>query len=575
MLFRSGDGSFDYVRCCVNALVNLKLELVNAVTEERETPSKGARLDADSLSISQQKSVGSLVEMVVALGLLPNLVPGVGLQLHKRSDFLQSVLKDLPERKILEKYKQLNFSLESLLELTKHRSFSTLVYTKHVADIIAALVQISAAPLMQPVEADTVAAEDIALEEDKFVMTDALHQRLSADQKLYSAELSRIVEKSYQPMVVKNLLVLHGSAKDKGKESKTPPKWFSKKISELLTARLTDSMGVANVIRGVLDIGGDAESMDWQKIGLVASVLGNPPEGNYASVEAYYQKICPQLLDLLNHEDKVYQMIVCASVKTVSERSMILSRRYLLDVLMGPFVKLCDEEMGLGVTEQELDDCLKSLYKVFVIGNDPDMMFLNNLEKIVLILLDLHASIALGASHLRDPVKQILLRYIKHLDKETAVIILRCFAMSEVPAERVDRMKLLHRDLVMVAGDEGGIKVAKRTDAEESFYVSDDMKSIVLQDFLEDLKDPQLSVDFYMSLMADLTDMMVTESLPEPEVPEPKEGQSMESQLLELEAHMDRSMHKMRRNLMVIRLLGLMSEDKPLQIGRASCRERV
>ena len=54
---------------------------------------KGARLDADSLSISQQKSVGSLVEMVVALGLLPNLVPGVGLQLHKRSDFLQSVLK--------------------------------------------------------------------------------------------------------------------------------------------------------------------------------------------------------------------------------------------------------------------------------------------------------------------------------------------------------------------------------------------------------------------------------------------------------------------------------------------------
>ena len=54
---------------------------------------------------------------------------------------------------------------------------------------------------------------------------------------------------------------------------------------------------------------------------------------------------------------------------------------------------------------------------MFVIGNDPDMMFLNNLEKIVLILLDLHASIALGASHLRDPVKQILLRYIKHLDK--------------------------------------------------------------------------------------------------------------------------------------------------------------
>ena len=47
-------------------------------------------------------------------------------------------------------------------------------------------------------------------------------------------------------------------------------------------------------------------------------------------------------------------MIVCASIKAVSERSLILSRRYLLDVIMDPLIKLADkdENIGLAVTEQ-------------------------------------------------------------------------------------------------------------------------------------------------------------------------------------------------------------------------------
>ena len=68
-----------------------------------------------------------------------------------------------------------------------------------------------------------------------------------------------------------------------------------------------------------------------------------------------------------------------------------------------------------------------------------------------------------------------------------------------------------------------------------------------------------------MSLMSDLTDIIVEESKPEPELPEASEGQNIEEQLLDLEAHLDTSMHKMRRNLMIIRLLGLLSEDQDLQ----------
>jgi len=568
------DDAFDYVRCCINALINLKFQLINIKEEEAKNKEekKGPRLEADALSISQQKNIASLVELVLVLGILPNLIPGVGIPPGKRSQFLQHVIEGLPEKSIIERYKQLVYTLESVLDLTKHRAFNTLVFSKHTADILAALVQISNAPLMKPTESETVSAEPlveaVVEDEEKFVMTSELHERLSNDQARFKLSLENIIIRNYQPTVIKQLLVLQGNAKDKKRVGKASPKWFTKRVSELLSERLIAEGGVANVIRGVLDMGGDdAEAMDWHKVNLVATVLGNPPEGNYASIEQYYAKICPQILALVeDRQDKVYQMIGCAAIKTVTERSLILSRRYLLDVLMEPLLKLADTEaVGLTVTEQEIDDCLKALYKIFVIGCDPDLMFLANLENVILILLEIHTSIALGISHLRDPVKQMVQRYLKHVSSETALQTVKAYVNTEIPTERRNRLKLLNKELIFGPGEEGGVKVLKASEADRSFYVTDDEKAIIIQDVFEDLKDKKLLVDFYMSLMADLTTMIVEDSKVDTELPETGDMQGMEEQLVALEATLDTSMRRMRKNLMVIRLLGLLSEDAELQ----------
>ena len=50
---------------------------------------------------------------------------------------------------------------------------------------------------------------------------------------------------------------------------------------------------------------------------------------------------------------------------------------------------------------------MKSLFKIFVIGTDPCVIFLSNLDRVILLLLEVHASITFGVSHLRDPVKQV------------------------------------------------------------------------------------------------------------------------------------------------------------------------
>ena len=59
---------------------------------------------------------------------------------------------------------------------------------------------------------------------------------------------------------------------------------------------------------------------------------------------------------------------------------------------------------------------------------------------------------------------------------------------AAVTKGKLTRALSLHKDLVFGAGDEGGVVVKTRTSSEQSFYLTDDEKSIVIQDLLEELK---------------------------------------------------------------------------------------
>ena len=129
---------------------------------------------------------------------------------------------------------------------------------------------------------------------------------------------------------------------------------------------------------------------------------------------------------------------------------------------------------------------MKSLMKVFVLSNDPSMMFVTHLEPVIFVLLNLHMSVTFVVSHLEDPVKQLIDRYLKYADKVTCLKIIRAFVLDEVPETIQNRVRLMHRDAMFSAGDEGGVKIIKKTDNQQSFYVTDDEKAIVVQDILKD-----------------------------------------------------------------------------------------
>ena len=287
----------------------------------------------------------------------------------------------------------------------------------------------------------------------------------------------------------------------------------------------------------------------------------------------------------------MYHMIACACIRGLTERSLILSRRYLLDILMEPLLKLTSEETSTGLSEDELEACVRRLHFLFVVGNDPSLVFVGHLRCVMLVLLQMHCSITFGVSHLKSPIEQLISAYLRKSCRSLSLTTMRAFAFGQAVPE--DKLVPIAEKFAFVPGEGGGVKVIfhcensanEDSESQPSFYVADDEKSIAVVDLLQDPKDKSLSVDFFLTLLKDLTDLMSEESnQSQPTDFSNKLSESTEemssseaacAKILALERELDETMFKLRKQLMVIRLLGLMSEDDKLQEALSKNAEKM
>ena len=522
-------------------------------------------LQGGDLSIGQERDVSALLQFCVSLGILPYLIPGVGLPAEKRSTFSALLMNSgRPPPPLLEKHKKIVCVITQFLQF-ENKKLKNLILTKNFGDILAALIQLSYAPLKKPSKDSTTTEETMAAVDNKsFVMSEELYAKLIGQQEDFRRTLQDFMESVYQPLLVKYLLVIQSGG--------TSPKWLKNVVGELLSDRLMKKNGVLNIIRGVLDIAGDGGALDPRKYRVIAGVLASPPSSfSYNKMEDYYALICPQVLHIMNLKDetmeKTYHLIACACVRSITERSLILSRRYFLDPLFEPFYTLGKGSIE-GITEQVFEKSIQDIHLLFVVGNDPSIVFINHLEPIILVLLDLHRSINFGVSHLRTPVKELITRYLKYSTMSHSLKIIRMFAFRDIPEKK--RMLLIDDQLIhFIPGDNGGIvpKVIKSYEESEqgNFYVQDDEKSIVLSDIVEDIS-KEMTMEFFMSLVGDLTEIMSLYEFEDDFASKLDISEATtEEKLLKLESDMEVTMTRLRKNLMVIRLLGLMSEDSNLQ----------
>lgn len=248
-----------YVKECLALLEELKAGM-NDVSEKESL-----------LSVSQQQNVSSIVQLAIALGMVPSLLPGVGLSVSKRSKFYEVVAKKESTLSILEQHDRLVLCTRKLLDLTKDKTLSQIILTKNLGDVLASLIQLSSAPLKKPKED---AVENSDNQDAEFVMTPEKYQELIKQQESFKEDLMRVFDKVYPPLIVKYLLVLQSCGasqavkpvpKSINNKKSATPKWVQNAIGALLTQCLIQNKnGVMNVIQGILDVGDD-QSKDVQR----------------------------------------------------------------------------------------------------------------------------------------------------------------------------------------------------------------------------------------------------------------------------------------------------------------------
>ncbi|XP_006730171.1 transport and Golgi organization protein 6 homolog [Leptonychotes weddellii] len=499
--------------CLKETMIHLAADF-NPGKPNLRTPEAAPALSPDTLSISQQKTVQSALQFVVTLGVCPYLVPGVGVPLRCRTEFgaiVQDVVcLDAPPHAT----RRLYSSCRVLLNVARHTSLGSLIFCRHFGDIAAGLCQLGFCPTKRsPLKPE----EEVLTEEERTLSREALRD---------------ILDQVYQPLAVRELLILQGGPPQSCTDEKTQvrcraPAWLRRLCGQLLSERLMRPSGVQAVVRGILEGAGagaaggsdaEAAAADWKKCDLIAKILASCPQQSL-SAEDYYRDICPQ----------------------IPESDMV------------PGIIL--------VTEEELTMCIEDVFKVYVVGNEPVTVLVDSLLPVLGVLFSLYCFTKQSVSHIRSLCQEILLWILGKLERKKAIASLKGFAGLD------KSVSSLHSLCQFRAATQGGIMVTIKEaicdeDEDEALYqkVSSEQCQVEhLGDLLAHCQECGLAGDFFIFCLKELTHVAMENEA------ELKTKPFSSKSLLELEQHQT-LVERQEQKLLVLQLLTVLCERMSEQL---------
>nr|XP_028595718.1 transport and Golgi organization protein 6 homolog isoform X3 [Podarcis muralis] len=376
-------------------------------------------LSPDTLSIAQEKTVQVALQFIVTLGICPYLLPGVGLPLRSRTEFSALVQEVASSRCISSATRRLFVTCTVLMEVADHTSLSRLILTRHLGDLLAGLCQLGFCPARRKDEEESKPSEEqMGLTEE---------ERSSCREALQG-----LLNRVYQPLVVRELLLLQGGPKQgsgsSGRSSEhglaPAPAWLRRLCGQLLSERLIRPGGVQAVVRGILEGAGagatggssaEAAAADWRKCDAVARILSTCPQ-QCLSLEDYCRQVCPQVLQLFLIQDKLtahqLQRVATTTVLSMARQHPQQAEKHLLRPILEPLLRCSDDvtevplkELLAGtvlVKEEELSECVESVLKVYVVGNAPTAFLLDSLQPVLGTIFSLWCFTKQNVSFLRD-----------------------------------------------------------------------------------------------------------------------------------------------------------------------------
>ncbi|KAG9273144.1 hypothetical protein AMEX_G12243 [Astyanax mexicanus] len=556
------DLTWSFVQECLLLLLCLSRHLTtlldafnhdpNRAAPNPRTPEAAPPLPPDVLSVAQQKTLGTVLQFLVTLGLCPYLAPGVGVALDRRSAFGAAVEAAVRREVAPSCERRLLITTTVLMEVAKLSSLATLVFTRHLGDLMAALCQLGYRP-HRPEGDSAENCKGLTVEE-----------RRNCKQQLQGL-LGRV----YQPIVIKELLVLQGGPKVSpgssagGKTLAQAPAWLRRLCGQLLSERLIQPNGVQAVVRVILEGSGGGDS-DWRKCDAVAKIVATCPQQSL-SAESYYSQVCPQVLGLLHFKDKVtaqqFQRVATTVALTVVQDQPEFAQRFLLSPLLSP-LQCCAAVPGEDVSqdavpEWELTRSVEDVYKICVVGNRPSGMLLGALANVVPTIFSLFCFTKQNVSHLRAPCQEILLWYLSHAEPSSALALLKRLCVLQADGGGVAP------GFEFSPGSEGGARLIRKEpvrDEDDALYekVSGEQWRVeCLVQLLSEMKDSDLPGDLFLLLLQDLTGLAAEQQDTE------KEVDTSSMTLLKLEQHLVGCVHGQGQRLALLQTLAVMCEGLP------------
>ncbi|GAB1293612.1 Transport and Golgi organization protein 6 homolog [Apodemus speciosus] len=554
---------------CLKEIMTRLVADFNPGKPNPRTPEAAPALSPDTLSVSQQKTFQSVLQFVVTLGVCPYLMPGVGVPLRNRTEFGAVVQDVVRLEAVPHATRRLYICCRVLLDLAQHASLGSLIFCRHFGDIAAGLCQLGFCPTKRK---SPVSVEEVLTEEERTLSRQALRD---------------ILDQVYQPLAVRELLILQGGPPQSCTDVKTQlrcraPAWLRRLCGQLLSERLMRPNGVQAVVRGILEGAGagaaggsdaEATAADWRKCDLIAKILASCPQQSL-SPESYYKDICPQILDLLHLQDKLtarqFQRVATTTFITMSRERPELAAEYLLQPMLAPLqrclttAEIPESDMVPGtilVTEEELSRCIEDVFKVYVVANEPLPVLLDSLLPVLGVLFSLCCFTQQSVSHLRSLCQEILLWALVKLERKKAIASLKGFSGLDkaVPA--------LHPQCQFRAATHGGIvitaKEAISDDEDEVLYqkVSSEQSQMeCLGDLLLHCQQCGLAGDFFIFCLKELSCLLLDGEAGFTPTP------TRDASLLELEQHHTLLIEDQARKLLVLQLLAVLCERMSEQI---------
>lgn len=541
----------DYLNFLELSVVLLKLlggALLAEETEQTSTQTKKASVPKGLLSISQQKIVKKSLQFIVALGILPNLLRGIGIPLSKRLEYAKMLEHFAPDISPRQKQAQIAVCLETLLSCMERPALQAIIVSNHETDLLAALFQLCHAPIKK-IEPKTSSANETCKTDSTTQISHALplsaspknadrivnkknfaekyftmklstikdyssysdHQLINEmvdDRNYFTPKLERFLKQICPSLLLWELLLFQGIP-IKSEESdftiSKVPVWLKKICSQMLTDMILQSHGIASFVQVVLDKAYDVDvksgKVDTVRLDAVARLIAYNPV-RHISVEDYIHRLSRQVLDLLRLEgsqmDTILHYVASSIILHICDRDMKSAEKYFLDTLFQP-LWMCVSTTGeakIVVEEKVLSYCVLDIHKIFILNNSPlSRKHIKLLFPFFHCFSNMYFFLLEGISSLKSKVKNLLLNILSSANDDEAMSLLHAATFSTID----DKDILVYMTTVDFAyGEEGGIGAVRHV---EDDYSDLDINCRAILGLLSELKNKNLNRSFILLVL--------------------------------------------------------------------------